>query len=227
MTGLAAAPDLRLLRVLQLASQALPIGAYACSQGLEWAVEAGWVRDADGLCEWLRDALVHALAATDVPLLARLHAAAGDAAAMEKWNAELLAMRETHELLTDDCDRGRALARLLRDLGIASAQAWAARTDTAQATAFALALVAWDVPLATGAVAYCWSWLENQVLAGVKLVPLGQVAGQRVLLSVAERIPAIVARGLVLSDDELGGTLPAHAIASSRHETQYTRLFRS
>ena len=91
----------------------------------------------------------------------------------------------------------------------------------------AIAAVAWKIELLPAANAYAWSWLENQVLAGVKLIPLGQVAGQRLLLELAPRIPAVCERAMRREDDEIGGMLPIVALASSLHETQYTRLFRS
>ncbi len=221
--------DLTLLRLLQLASPGLPVGAYAFSQGLEWAVAAGWVSDEASLASWLADQLTHSFGSVDVPLLARLYDAArrADDAAMMSWSRQLMARRETREFVADDCERGRALARLLRDLGIAEARPWVTRRDVPFAALAAIAAVAWDIPLAATAAALAWGWLENQVLAGVKLIPLGQVAGQRLLLQLTPRIPTVCADGLARGDDDIGGTLPIVALASSLHETQYTRLFRS
>jgi urease accessory protein len=218
-----------LLRLLQLASPALPVGAYAYSQGLEWAVEAGWVDDEPSLAEWLRAQLVESFARVDLPTFARLYDAAtrNDDLGMRRWSAELSARRETRELAADDRDRGHALARLLRDLGVAAAAPWTERDDAPFAAVAALAAVAWDVPLVPAMHAHAYGWLENQVLAGVKLVPLGQVAGQRLLLALADTIPAACATARTLDDDDIGGSLPIVAIASSLHETQYTRLFRS
>lgn len=225
----AARADLTLLRLLQLASPTLPIGAYAYSQGLEWAVAAGWVGDEESLAAWLTDQLEHSFACVDLPVLARLYAAtaAADEAAQLYWSRYLIAMRETRELVADDCDRGRALARLLRDLGIDAAAVWVERDDVPLAALTAVAAVAWELPLEPTALAHTWGWLENQVLAGVKLIPLGQVAGQRLLLALTRALPALCAHGLALADEEIGGMLPAVALASSLHETQYTRLFRS
>lgn len=221
--------DLTLLRLLQLASPTLPVGAYAYSQGLEWAVSAEWVTDEASLAGWLEEQLVHSFGNVDLPVFARLHAAScrGDEEALLHWSRELLAMRETRELVADDCDRGRALARLLRDLGIAAASEWAARTEVPFAVAMAVAAAAWGIPVTPAASALAWGWLENQVLAGVKLVPLGQVAGQRLLLQLSQEIPAVCESALARGDDEIGGMLPIVALASSLHETQYTRLFRS
>jgi urease accessory protein len=218
-----------LLRLLQLASPALPVGAYAYSQGQEWAVGAGWVHDATSLAGWLDDQLAHTLGRVDLPILARLYGAAerADDAALRAWSRQLVALRETRELVADDCDRGRALARLLRDLAITVAGPWVERADVPFATLTAIAAVTWQLPLEPTLYAYAWGWLENQVLAGVKLIPLGQVAGQRLLLGLAAHIPAAVTSALELGDDDLGGSLPIVALASSLHETQYTRLFRS
>ena len=110
---------------------------------------------------------------------------------------------------------------------MAGAQRWLAERDTPFAALAALAAVAWEIPLSTALHAYAWGWLENQVLVGVKLIPLGQLAGQRLLLELSEGIPEACARALDYRDDELGGTLPIVALASSLHETQYSRLFRS
>lgn len=218
-----------LLRVFQLVSQSLPVGAFAYSQGLEAAVEAGWVHDEQSLADWLSMQLNESLARTDLPILARLSDAIrrDDEVAQLAWCQRLVAMRETSELRCDDCDRGRALARLMRDLAIPLSKRWRDERDVPYAQFFALLASAWQIPLATAVEAYAWGWLENQVLAGVKLIPLGQVAGQRLLLELAGRIPAICRRALDTGDDEIGGTLPIVALASSRHETQYTRLFRS
>ncbi len=118
------------------------------------------------------------------------------------------------------------MLRLLRDLKLPIALA-AGQRELSYAAAFALAAAAFELPLPLAAEAYVWSWLEGQVLAGVKLVPLGQVAGQRLLLALAAQIPAAIGRGLALDEAEIGGALPALALASALHETQYTRLFRS
>ncbi|MEE3329401.1 MAG: urease accessory protein UreF [Myxococcota bacterium] len=218
-----------LLRLLQLASQSLPVGAYAYSQGLESAVEAGWVKDETSLSNWLEEQLSHSIGRVDLPVFARFYDAARreDTPAYLAWSQRLIAMRETSELVADDCDRGRALARLLHDLGIDEATPWLPPRDAPFAALAALAAVRWDIPLEAALQAHAWGWLENQVLVGVKLIPLGQVAGQRLLLGLSQKIPEVCDRALELGDDEIGGMLPIAALASSLHETQYSRLFRS
>jgi urease accessory protein len=218
-----------LLRLLQLASPSLPVGAFAYSQGLESAIEIGWVHDERSLSQWLEDQLAYSIGRVDLPVFVRLYEAertCNDASSLV-WSQRLIAMRETSELVSDDCARGRALARLLSDLGTPKAQEWLARPDTPFAALAALAAVTWELPMVSALNALAWGWLENQVLVGVKLVPLGQIAGQRLLLELSAEIPAVCDIALGMGDDEIGGTLPTLALASSLHETQYSRLFRS
>ena len=217
------------LRLMQLVSPALPIGGFTYSQGLEYAVEAGWVNNLGSLQDWLLGLLDDSLAGVDIPLLARIYqaCACSDPEAIGRWGAVLLASRETAELRREERQRARALVRLLDDLNMVEAGRWRDALQQCQAAPFALAALNWGIPLTETALGYAWSWLENMVAAAVKLVPLGQTDGQRVELILAEAIPGAVARGLQLQDDDLGGSAPAMALASSLHETQYTRLFRS
>ncbi|MFP6654207.1 MAG: urease accessory UreF family protein [Myxococcota bacterium] len=218
-----------LLRLLQLTSPSLPVGSFAFSQGLESAIEIGWVSDEASLKQWLEDQLAYSFGRVDLPVFIRLHASlqSADVASAFAWSERLLAMRETSELVADDCARGRALARLLSDLDIPGAEEWLAHRDTPFAALAALATVRWALPIESALNALAWGWLENQVLVGVKLIPLGQVAGQRLLLELSAQIPAVCRAARDLNDDEIGGTLPTLALASSLHETQYSRLFRS
>ncbi|MDQ2695093.1 MAG: urease accessory protein UreF [Pseudomonadota bacterium] len=218
-----------LLRLLQLASPALPVGAYAYSQGLESAVERGWVKDESTAGQWILGLLGHPLTWLDVPLLARLHHAwaAGDDAAVNHWNGWLFASREAAELQAEDHHLGGALARLLADLGLVRAQPWRSAPQACFATLFALAAVEWGVPCRAAATGYVWAWCENQAMAATRLVPLGQTAGQRILSRAMPEITAAVDRGLALDDDDLGFAAPGLALAGMLHETQYSRLFRS
>ncbi len=222
---------LPLVRLLQLASPALPIGAYSYSQGLEWAVEASVVRDAASAQAWIGDMLSLVVARGEVPIAFRLlHAAGGDWPALTHWNAWFRATRETAELRAETLQMGQSLIRLAGDLQLLDAAAHAilpALDPVTLPAAFALAARGFEVPVAAALAAYIWSWLENQVLAAVKLVPLGQVAGQRLLAALGGTIPAAVATAAGMRDDDIATFAPGLALASSRHERQYTRLFRS
>jgi len=217
------------LRLMQLVSPALPIGAFTYSQGIEWAVEAGWVDDVANLEDWLTGLADDGLGRFDLPILARLYGACdtADDAALDHWGRYLLAGRETRELRDEERQRARALIALLGDLGVAHVRDWREALAHCQAAPFALAAVVWRIPVRDCLLGYAWGWLENQVAAAIKLIPLGQTDGQRVQLRLAERLPRLVDNALVLDDDSIGAGAPALAIASACHETQYTRLFRS
>ncbi|OUM22941.1 urease accessory protein UreF [Pseudomonas putida] len=221
--------DLALLRLLQLASPGLPVGGFTYSQGLEWAVEAGWVKGADGFAAWQREQVDDTLACLDWPLLARLYHAcqAENAEAFGHWSRFLLANRETAELRLEEQQRGAAFARLLDGWQLAQAPAWRASLELTQLGGMAWLAVHWGIPLRQLALGYAFAWLEGAVMAGVKLVPFGQQAAQTLLRDLTAGLPAALDQALALGDDQLGGGLPLLAIASSRHETQYTRLFRS
>jgi urease accessory protein len=221
--------DLALLRLLHLASPTLPTGAFTYSQGIEWAVECDWLRNAANLDAWLRDQLRNALTGVDLPLLARLHRAAAqnDDASLALWTSLLLASRETQELRMEETNRGRALADLLVSLEVAGAADRKPLLTRAQATGFAYAAARWGIDPRRTLLAYTWSWLENLVIAAVKIIPLGQTHGQQTLARLIEAVPDAVDHALQIDDADIGASSPALAIASSLHETQYTRLFRS
>lgn len=218
-----------LLRLLQLTSPALPIGAFAYSQGLEYAVQAQWVHDETSAQAWILGVMREGVARLDVPVLARLYRAwsVNDEDALDYWSAYLRASREAAELREEDRQLGMALARLLRDLEIAEAAPWLTRPQANLAALFALAAVRWNISLRDAVSGYLWSWIEAQVAAAVKLVPLGQTAGQRILRHALGEIPAAAEFGLALPDGEIGYTPPGLALAGAMHETQYTRLFLS
>ena len=226
-------PQLQLARLLQLASPALPVGAYTYSQGLEWAVEAGIIRDESTAGRWIADLLDHGIGYFEAPLLAALMAAwsAHDLAEVDCLNAEFLASRESAELRAETAQMGFSLRRLLRDLrddnlaGVAqTVEAW---PEVAFPTVWAGIAAAWQIDRDAALTAYLWSWAENQVMAALKAVPLGQAAGQRLLADLGSRIPAAAVNAKNRPQSAWSNFTPGFAIACARHETQYSRLFRS
>lgn len=214
------------LHLLHLCSPALPIGAYAYSQGLEYAIDSGWLKTPEAIADWLLGLMENTLAYTDLPILRRLYQAfaTADEAGANEWNNYLRACRESRELLLEDEQLGGALARLLKGLGVPRIELSAPSTYASQ---FAQAGVFWGIPLDNLCQGFLWAWLENQVAAATKLVPLGQSQGQQILVSLMPHIPAICAAAADCQDTELGRGLPGLAMASSLHESQYSRLFRS
>lgn len=217
------------LALWRLISPMLPVGAYAYSQGLEYAVEAGWVVDEAGAAAWIGGVLGHTQAAVDVPILARLYDAWGhdDGTALVYWGALLRASREAYELVEEDRHLGQALARVLVELGVSRAVPWCEDAGANYATLFALAAHHWHIALTDTARGYLWAWCENQVGAAMKLVPLGQNAGQRLLSLLMPAIERAAVRGLALDAESIGATATGLGLASACHETQYSRLFRS
>jgi urease accessory protein len=217
------------VRLLQLASPSLPVGAYSYSQGLEAAVEAGIVRDAKSASTWIGDVLAISLANMEAPIFLRLAAAweAGDIGSVQRWNAEFIASRETAELRAETLQMGYSLRTLIDSLGVENAGDLGAFEELAYPTAFTFAVAAWKIDAREALTAYLFAWIENQVLASLKCVPLGQTDGQRVLLDLAGRIPATVEAAAALGDEDLASLAPGLALLSARHETQYSRIFRS
>lgn len=215
-------------RLLQLASPALPVGAYSYSQGLEAAVESDIVRDAAGASRWIGEVLELSVASMEAPVLARLIDAwqRHDIEGVRRWNLEFIASRETSELRAETVQMGYSLRRLLGDLDLPIVHLDAI-DEVAYPTAFACAAAAWNLPATDAIATYVFAWIENQVLTAVKCVPLGQTDGQRLMLDLGARIAPLVERALAMDDDDLANFAPGLALASARHETQYSRIFRS
>lgn len=215
------------LRLFQLISPSLPVGAFTYSQGLELAVEQGWVDSQTAFEGWLEGQLMQSLATLELPLLDRMLDAieAENSAELLTLAQHLLAWRETKELRLEESQRGAALARLLPQLEIELDAEQLQACKLTQLAGIAVAAHQWQIERDKLFAGYLWSWLENAVMAGVKLIPLGQTQGQQTLKAMALRVEEAVASAKQVT--EPGSVTPALAIASSRHETQYTRLFRS
>ena len=203
-----------LTRLLQLASPALPVGAYSYSQGLEAAVEARLVQDAESAGRWIGDVLEFSVASLEAPLVYRMMI---EPERLAELNQLFLATRESAELRAETLQMGHSLKKLLAELGVD-----VPIDEPALPTAYACAARAWDIAQRDALVAYLWSWLENQVMAAVKSVPLGQTAGQKILLALGSRLGAIAEE-----EAQWSNFAPGLAFLSARHETQYSRLFRS
>ena len=235
MTLPAAVPgdDLALLGLLQLVSPALPIGAFAFSQGLESAFELDWVADETSLGDWLEGVLEDGLTRCELPALARLQAAwsASDGEAVAEWDQWLAANRETAELAAEDARLGASLSRLLGSLELlpnsASSEVPALPTGAGYVTVFAWTAHARGIPVRQALLGFGWAWLENQLAVAYKALPLGHTAAQRLVERLRPALVAAVDEALSLPDESLGPALPGLALGSALHETQYSRLFRS
>lgn len=221
--------DVSSYRLFQLISPSLPIGGFTYSQGLEWAVEAGWVKNRASMEEWLANMLFSSVATLELPIIDGLYRAikACDTATIHDLCERLFSSRETKELRAEEKQRGLALNTLLGRLDI--------RVDGIelddylpnQLLGLCVAAVHWHIDVNELKKGYLWSWAENLVMAGVKLVPLGQTDGQLALIHLSDQFSKALEIEKQTEEWMIGSFTPSVSIASSLHETQYTRLFRS
>jgi urease accessory protein len=219
------------LRLLTWLSPSFPVGGFSYSHGLEFAVEAGLVRDRVELVGWLDTVLTHGAGRVDATLLAaawraaRADDAAGLAAATE-WGA---ALRGTKETALESAAQGRAFLDTVRRVW---PDPWLdgqgeALTAGGHATAVGIVAARAGVPLEPTIAGYLHAFTANLISAAVRLVPLGQTDGQRALAALEPVILAASAAASLRPLAEIGSATPLVEWASMRHETQYTRLFRS
>ena len=218
-----------ILAALHLASPALPVGGFAYSQGLEQAIEDRWVTDMQSAYVWIRDGLVLNMARQELPWWLACYQAAAD----QDWvrilqiNEHLHALRETGEFRLESVQMGHSMAKLFAQWP--QGQSLVALTEivwvypSAYAALAAVSGVTQDLALS----AYLWSWVENQVLAAVKSVPLGQIEGQTLLHRLKGDIVTAIGVAQGTAPEVAGSAAFGLAITSARHETQYSRLFRS
>ena len=221
-----------LLHLLQLCSPSLPVGAYSYSQGLEAAMEVGHVHDEATSRAWIGMMLDQVVARFEAPVTWRLLQAfdARDAEAINHWTNVFIASRDTAEFRAETLQMGYSLGKLLAELapedeGLLSLLP--TLPELPFPTAFAAAAVALNVPAEDALLGMLFSWAENQMLACVKSVPLGQVAGQRLLLSLSPKLQQAADLARSIADEDMSNWSPGLSLLSMQHEVQYSRLYRS
>ncbi|TLY53402.1 MAG: urease accessory protein UreF [Gammaproteobacteria bacterium] len=220
-----------LAKLLAWTSPSYPTGAFCYSHGLEWAVEEGSVRDVATLVDYTGAVLTRGGGWVDAVLFARAYECAHNAAALDAIAELAVAFRGSAETALESCQQGAAFLGVTRKAWPhALLDAFAARhadLPVAHSIAMALACAAHDVPCEPALSAWLHGTCANLVSAGVRLVPLGQTDGQIATARLASIIAGVVADALAASLDDLGTAAPLLELCSIRHETQYTRLFRS
>lgn len=219
-----------ILSLLQLASPALPVGAYSYSEGLETLFENGMIENELSLKHWLEQELRSGAIRLEAAVMIRAYQSAllADIEALGYWNSWLSAARETEELRQQSWQMGRSLMRLLLELQPQLASVIdAVGTPCNFAIAFGITAAYWKIDLSNALLGYLHSWATNLITSGVKLIPLGQTAGQKLLLELQVNFSCATEEILALEDDNLNSCGWGLALASMAHETQYTRLFRS
>ncbi|EIM28155.1 urease accessory protein UreF [Microvirga lotononidis] len=209
-------------------SPSYPVGCYAYSHTLEWAVEAGDVSDEASLVAWLTDLLMLGLGRNDAILLNHAYRAVeqGDHEALETVNELALALAPSAELHLETSQQGRSFL----DATLAawpSPRLFGLEGDVAFPVAIGMAAAAHGVPLPITTQAYLFGLVQTLVSAAIRLAPIGQTAGIRVSAALAEIVQDIARQGMNLALDDIGGSTFRADLGSFHHENQYTRLFRS
>jgi urease accessory protein len=222
--------DSHFLSILQLASPALPVGAYSYSEGLETLVENGLITNQEYLRKWLKAELIYGAIRIDGAVMVRSLEAARveDVETLCHWNLWLSATRDTEELRASSWQMGRSLMQLLGKIAPETLSLTEMIGNPCNyAIAFGVACAHWQINSHSALLAYLHSWASNLITAGIKLIPLGQTAGQELLLTLQPLLSQTTREILTLKDDQLAGWTWGLSLASMQHEVQYTRLFRS
>ena len=214
----------QLLSLLTLSSTALPIGAYCYSQGVESAIERGMIHDEASSIAYFEEVLEMLLIRFELPLLKRLMQCFDDTVQFEYWANVYRASRESKELLAESTQLAFSLNAWIRDV---LKQPVMVKKQLGFMPVYGHLCGTFGLNSADVLTAYTFTVLENQVLAAVKTVPLGQMSGQRILWHLHALIPDAIQRALALEDGEISSALPRYAMLSMQHENQYSRLFRS
>lgn len=223
---------LQLSRLLQLCSPALPVGGFSFSQGLEYAVDSAWVDSVETCEHWILAVMQNSIAVSDLVIVRETLNAikADDKTQFVYLNQLSIALRETKELKLGEVAMGQAMLRLLNNQPEANCE-WLESLQQAEqvsfACAFALCCERWQINLNNALAGFLWTFLENQIAAATKLVPLGQTQAQNLLFKLSEQILPCVEKSLNTSLHEAGDSMPNQVMAAAKHEQQYSRLFRS
>ena len=230
-----------LLNLLHISSPALPIGAFAYSQGLEYTLEAGWCKNADDVEGWIKSVMVYGLGGIDLPILKRLHQAWSSyfqqldkraeqtktVESLKEWNATLLAFRETKELYLEDIQVGDAFKQWHKSQSIEHLAKLEIVDKSTVACMYALNGVIKGLTVEECLIGFVWAWLENQITSASKAMPMGQTDGQNIIRHLIPEIEAVIESAMTVEDDDIGSGLVGLSMSSALHETQYSRLFRS
>ncbi|MSQ65286.1 MAG: urease accessory protein UreF [Limnohabitans sp.] len=224
-------PASRLLWLMQLASPTLPVGGFSYSEGLEAAVEHGLVTDEKTAQHWLTDQLHLVQSRSELPVVAQAMAAwhNRDTARLQQLNDWIMQTRESFEMRLQTEQMGRSLLIWLRNhhAVVEADMQYCESLPPTWPLVFALALNTQSIDIREGLLACAFAWAENMVQAAIKSVPLGQLSGQRMLAALSTEIPLAVEHALSLPHNQQQSFTPRLAVLSARHETQYSRLFRS
>lgn len=236
-------PDaLQILRLLQITSPALPVGAYSYSEGIEYLCNSGVIQTEADLCNWLKREMQFGFITNEAAIALRAHQAMlkNEFTALKYWNSWLSATRETEEIRLASWQMGQSLLKLWAQLD--DQQLWRSQSihqilptakDNADgqgcnyAIAFGIVGASLEIDASNTVLGYIHSWVSNLVSAAVRSVPFGQTIGQQVIYRLNADIWQSSQLALERLDSDLEWCGWGASFASANHETQYSRLFRS
>ena len=221
----------RLANLIRLSSQALPVGGYAYSTCMESAIHNGFVKDHFTAFHWISDLFKQGFSVLDLPALFLAWDAwsRNELNVIDSLNEYLQANRETEEMLLEDLEMGKSLARILQQIDVARQPLG----EPSFVTEFAIAGAHWQIPVEDLATGFSFNWIENQVLVVTKSLPMGQSKAQQLLDKIIPQISEGVDRARRIAQKqesfewEFGRSLPGVAILSAQHEAIEGRLYRS
>ena len=223
----------QLLLLLQLCNSNCPLGAYSYSEGIETLVEKQIIDNSSSLEKWLINELKYGSIRVETAILIRAYYSflAQNSTELLYWNNWLTASRETLELRQQNWQMGKSLLRLIKSLESENQfllDTISCISDNCNyAIAFGITTACWQISLQNSVLGYFQNWVSNLVTVGVKLIPLGQTEGQKILLKINQIIPEVSAGILQIKDEDLASCSWGLSLASMQHETLYSRLFRS
>ncbi len=219
-----------LLSLMQLISSNFPLGGFAYSRGLESAIEYKWVNSIDAFIDWQQQWIDGPLVYLEWPMLKRCYyyTKIKDEMSFSKCVSQILSYRDTREFRLEEQQRGKALTKIIQQwYPLIDDKIWLSALEQSGLASLSWLGCMWGIPLKHLALGYAYNMLESSVMVGLKLIPFGQKTAQRLLRYLIEFLPNAWKKAHMITDHELGSSFPLQSIASSCHETQYSRLFRS
>lgn len=218
-----------LLSLMQLISPNLPIGGFNYSRGLEFAIESGWISSIEDFLSWQQQWINDQLIYLEWPMLKRCYyfSKNNDVTRFKECAVQIVSYRDTNELRLEEQQRGKAVAKLIFQWYSPISDEWVSAFQYSGLASIAWLGFNWSIPIKNLALGYAYNMLESSIMVGLKLIPFGQKTAQYLLRHLIEFLPNAWDQANIITDDELGSSFLLQSIASSCHEEQYSRLFRS
>lgn len=218
-----------LLSLMQIVSSVFPTGGFGYSKGLELAVESGWVNSIENFLDWQKQWIYGQLIDLDWPMLKRCYNCVqiNDAKKFKECAVYILSCRDTSELRLEEQCKGKAISRVILQWYTPINDYWISAFEFSGLASLSWLGCIWNIPIKDLALGYAYNILETAVMVGLKLIPFGQQTAQKLLKYLLGLLPDAWIQADLVTDNELGNSFLLQSIASSCHETQYSRLFRS